>query len=313
MGKSPEYIGQRHIWRQLRPIIDGARKAGRPLLHIMLLGMSGLGKTFLANHICELYGLRTIKSLYRPDGVTEKSIAVEAQSWQECEIIFVDEAHRLSHRVQECLFRVMVERKAPKLEPTGTMGAPEICGEVDIPQVTIIAATDKPSLLLPAFRSRFGLTYTLRPYSFAEMIDIVKRRARENALILTTPAAKSFAVTCRGTPRYVRHRIAAVKDYYGISGRGELTLPQVRKFLFKSGFDLQSGLSADDQRYLRALANYKGGPLSLSTLTNILTLESEYLQAEVESFLIREGFVVITPSGRVLTEKGKQVLGGTKA
>mgnify|MGYP000420524756 FL=1 len=54
--------------------------------------------------------------------------------------------------------------------------------------------------------------------------------------------------------------------------------------------------------------NFNGGPVGLNNLAAMVGEESETVETVCEPYLVREGFMVRTPKGRVATEKAWQHL-----
>ena len=57
--------------------------------------------------------------------------------------------------------------------------------------------------------------------------------------------------------------------------------------------------------------NFNGGPVGLNNLAAMVGEESETVETVCEPYLVREGFMIRTPKGRVATEKAWQHLGIT--
>jgi Holliday junction DNA helicase RuvB len=61
---------------------------------------------------------------------------------------------------------------------------------------------------------------------------------------------------------------------------------------------------------MRVMAqNYRGGPVGLGTIAVAVSEEAHTLEEVHEPFLIQEGYIQRTAQGRVLTNKGWQVIG----
>ena len=70
------------------------------------------------------------------------------------------------------------------------------------------------------------------------------------------------------------------------------------------------GLDELDKKLLRIIAdNYKGGPVGLRTLAVAVGEEAHTLEEVHEPFLIQEGYIARTAQGRILSDKGWQVVG----
>jgi Holliday junction DNA helicase RuvB len=71
------------------------------------------------------------------------------------------------------------------------------------------------------------------------------------------------------------------------------------------GIDEQ-GLDDADRRVLAALADrYKGGPVGLAPLSAVTGDPVSTIEAVIEPYLVRIGYLDRTPRGRVLTDAGR--------
>src|SRR3989339_1236707 len=89
-----EYVGQEKIKKNLRVIIDAAKKRGEPLEHLLFYGNSGLGKTTLAHIIGNDMGT-TLHIAAGPSLERAGDIASLLTSLEEGDILFLDECHRV--------------------------------------------------------------------------------------------------------------------------------------------------------------------------------------------------------------------------
>ena len=58
--------------------------------------------------------------------------------------------------------------------------------------------------------------------------------------------------------------------------------------------------------------NYNGGPVGISTLATSLSENTETIEEVYEPFLVQQGFIIRTPRGRQVTDKGYNHLGRNK-
>ena len=64
------------------------------------------------------------------------------------------------------------------------------------------------------------------------------------------------------------------------------------------------GLDRLDIAVLKAIVtNFNGGPVGLNNLAAMVGEESETVETVCEPYLVREGFLIRTPKGRVATRK----------
>ena len=99
-----EFVGQTEVLEQLQLAIQAARSRREPLDHVLLYGPPGLGKTTLANIIAAEMGT-TIKSTSGPLLERKDDLAAILTDLTDGDVLFVDEIHRLSRIVEECLYR----------------------------------------------------------------------------------------------------------------------------------------------------------------------------------------------------------------
>lgn len=72
----------------------------------------------------------------------------------------------------------------------------------------------------------------------------------------------------------------------------------------------QEGLDYVDQKILRTMIElYNGGPVGLSTIAINIAEERETVEDMYEPYLIQQGFIIRTRSGRQATAKAYQHLG----
>ena len=56
------------------------------------------------------------------------------------------------------------------------------------------------------------------------------------------------------------------------------------------------------------VTNFNGGPVGLNNLAAMVGEESETVETVCEPYLVREGFLIRTPKGRVATRKAWSIL-----
>ena len=72
------------------------------------------------------------------------------------------------------------------------------------------------------------------------------------------------------------------------------------------------GLDKNDRRYLETLIDvFSGGPTGVEAIAATMNIASDTLSDEIEPYLLREGYLIRTPRGRVATAKGFGVFGKT--
>ena len=298
------FFGQRKAVHFLRRIALGSLKLGKPFPHTLFLGGSGLGKTYLAEALA-----KELDTGFCPFACSRSTTSLElglaVKNWESHTIVFLDEVHGLRGHMQEMMYRVMVNCRAPNVIDASEGKRPKLDGEISIPPVTVIGATDRPGNLLNAFLKRFEHPVSLHAYRISEMIEIVRHAATKERLVLTPQAARLIAERCRGIPRFAEQHLRKFHMFYSDEdGNTEFTLPQVREFFRQDGVD-EHGRTADDQLYMHHLKD--GDAKSLSTLALILQHDARYLRSHVEAWLHQVGWMEITSDGRRLTKAGMEI------
>ena len=128
---------------------------------------------------------------------------------------------------------------------------------------------------------------------------------------IDAPAPREIARRSRGTPRIANRLLRRVRDYAQVRADGRITPPVARPPLELYEVD-DLGLDRLDRAVLTAMCRrFGGGPVGLSTLAISVGEERETVEEVAEPFLVREGFLMRTPRGRVATPAAWRHLGLT--
>ena len=72
------------------------------------------------------------------------------------------------------------------------------------------------------------------------------------------------------------------------------------------------GLNRVDRKFLETIRSvYEGGPVGIEAIAATLQMDPETLIDVVEPYLLKEGFLARTPSGRKLTPSGWEASEGS--
>jgi len=224
----------------------------------------------------------------------------------EGEVFFLDEIHRMSRPAEEMLYLAMEDFRVDVVIGKGP-GATAI--PLEIPRFTLVGATTRAGLLPGPLRDRFGFTAQLDFYQTDALEHIVNRSAALLGARLDPDAAAEIARRSRGTPRIANRLLRRVRDYAQVRADGHIDLDVAR-----AGLDLyevdEIGLDRLDRAVLDAMCRrFGGGPVGLSTLAISVGEERETVEEVAEPFLVREGFLMRTPRGRVATPAAWRHLG----
>ncbi len=302
-----DFRGQQRVSDQLGLVLAAARQRGTVPDHVLLSGPPGLGKTTLAMIIAAEMGA-PIRISSGPAIQHAGDLAAILSGLTEGEVFFLDEIHRMSRPAEEMLYLAMEDFRVDVVVGKGP-GATAI--PLEIPRFTLVGATTRAGLLPGPLRDRFGFTAQLDFYDSADLEHILVRSAGVLGIRLETSAAVEIASRSRGTPRIANRLLRRVRDYAQVHSDGVMT-----QKIAKAALELYEvdplGLDRLDRGVLDALCrSFGGGPVGLTTLALAVAEEPETIEEVAEPFLVREGFLMRTPRGRVATARAWRHLGLT--
>ena len=304
-ARTHEFVGQRDVLEQLTLAMDAARARGEALDHVLLYGPPGLGKTTLANIIAAEMG-GALKSTSGPLMERKDDLAALLTDLQEGDVLFIDEVHRLTRIVEECLYPALEDFKIDILIGEGPH-AKSI--KLELPRFTLVGATTRIGMLTAPLRSRFGMLHRLNFYNQPEMEHIVTRSAGILGIRIDPAGAAEIARRSRGTPRIANRLLRRVRDWAQVRGDGHIDGAAAISALGLLQIDIL-GLDAMDRMLLDALINkFGGGPVGLNTLAIAVGEEEDTLIDVFEPYLIQIGFLSRTPRGRVATPNAYEHMG----
>lgn len=299
-----EIVGQNRAKQQLGIICKSSAKQNRPMGHICFSGRAGTGKTTMAQIVGQ-YGRDFIK-VNGPSIQTPKDLINVLKNIKGKDVLFVDEIHELSDKVQHILYPVMEDFFYEKKDGN------KVCS-VKLPEFTLIGATTDVGSLNKPLRDRFKHIVEFESYTVEELAILVNRTAKEYAGIeFSKKFAEAVANTCKGNPRHAISRSEWIRDWIfsqDMEPKDAAMLVNVEKLeeiLALQGID-KYGLNLSEQQYLEVL---KSGTLSLSSLTSKLNVVRDNIISDIEPHLIEVGLVEIGSRGRSLvTEKYEEMYG----
>ncbi len=299
-----EFIGQEQLKSSLRIAIDASIYRKEPLEHTLLYGQPGLGKTTLAFLIAHEMKTKcriaTAPAIERPRDIVGLLLGLK-----EGEILFIDEIHRLNRLTEELLYSAMEDFRLDL-----TMGANRgaRCRTINLPRFTLIGATTKLASISSPLRDRFGISQKIEFYNNDELKQIILNFARLINLNLDDEASHNLSRISRGTPRIALRLLRRVRDYAQVVTKTNvISTNLVREALNSFQID-EKGLDSLDRQYLSFLKQNNNIPIGLDSIAAGLGDDSSMLEFVVEPYLMRIGFLMRTPRGRLLTDLGKNYI-----
>lgn len=299
------FIGQPRLKAQLALFLNAARKRDVAPDHILLAGPPGLGKTTLAMIVAKELDV-PIRITSGPAIQHAGDLASILSSLEAGEVLFIDEIHRMPRAAEELLYIAMEDFRVDVMVGKGP-GASSI--PLTLPRFTVIGATTREGMLPSPLRARFGFTAHLDFYPHDELEKLVRRSAGVLGLALGEGAAKELSLRSRGTPRIANRLLRRVRDWAIVHDLGQANAKDVKAALALYQIDSE-GLDRLDIAVLKAIVtSFNGGPVGLNNLAAMVGEESETVETVCEPYLVREGFMMRTPKGRVATDKAWRHLG----
>jgi len=302
-----DYPGQEDVKKNLSVYVGASLKRARPLDHVILHGAPGLGKTTLANIIANELGVPFIATsgpaIDKPGDLAGILTGLEPGT-----LVFIDEIHRLSIKVEEVLYSAMEDFA---IDIIIGQGASARSVRMDIAPFTLVGATTRLSLISRPLLGRFGIQERLDFYDVNSLKKILFRTASILGFHLSEEAGLEIARRSRGTPRLANRLLRRVADFAEIENLSEIDRKVADVALTRQGIDA-AGLDRVDRKIIQIMRDqYEGGPVGIETLAVTLNEDRDTLEDVYEPYLVYRGFISRTPRGRTLTATALKYLDST--
>ena len=303
-----DFIGQDSIIKNLKVFVEACNQREDALDHTLFHGPPGLGKTTLAHILANELNVG-LKVTSGPVIDKPGDLAGLLTNLEERDILFIDEIHRLSPIIEEYLYSAMEDYKIDIMIETGP-NARSV--QINLNPFTLVGATTRSGFLTNPMRERFAISNRLEHYGDDLLSKIVERSSSILGLKIDKNSCFEIAKRSRGTPRIANSLLRRVRDFAQVEGEGSIDIEITKSSLKSLNVD-KNGLDEMDNKILSTIIEkYNGGPVGISTLSTSLSENVETIEEVYEPFLIQQGFIIRTPRGREVTEKGYKHLGKNK-
>ena len=301
-----EYIGQEAIKERLIIQIEAAKARGEALDHVLLYGPPGLGKTTLAGIISNEMGTH-IRITSGPAIEKPSEMAAILNSLQEKDMLFIDEIHRLNRQVEEVLYPAMEDFAIDVMIGKDSSSSARSV-RLPLPHFTLIGATTRADMLTAPLRDRFGEQFHMEFYTPEELSEVLLFSSKKLDVKIEKDASLELARRSRGTPRIANRMLKRVRDYALVRYDGVIT-----RDIAVEAMDLMSidklGLDNTDRKILETIIKkFDGGPVGLDTLAAATGEDAGTLEDVYEPYLLKNGLLMRTPKGRVITDLAREHL-----
>jgi len=301
-----EYIGQTKVVENIDLMVKSALVRKAAMDHVLLSGPPGLGKTSLAMLISKSLGSE-LHLVSGPAIEKKGDLAAVLTNLKPKDVLFIDEIHRIHISVEEILYSAMEDFR---LDILIGQGASARTMQIDLAPFTLIGATTRSGLLSNPLRDRFMAHLNFDYYEPNEIGSIIHNNASKMGITLAPDAKKEIAQRSRGTPRIANRILRRVRDFALVAGETLVGTSEVAAAMKLLDID-NLGLDSMDRKILTVMKDYySGGPVGIDALSATLGEDKQTIEEVYEPYLLKQGLILRTPRGRVLSENAHNHISG---
>lgn len=167
----------------------------------------------------------------------------------------------------------------------------------------VFCTTERDALPAP-FVSRC-VELALSDYSDGQLYSILYEKAKQDKIIIPNETLQLIATRSRATPRTAIQLMKRINNLAKMDNKKPT--PEYVETLLNELKVYGNGLIEDDVFYLNTL-DLSDRPISLNSLAATINRPKNYVETNLEPFLLNRGFISITARGRIITNHGRQAI-----
>ncbi len=325
-----EFIGHESIKQTINVSLEASIARNDAFPHTLIYGGPGLGKSTIAQIIASMRGgefraylsnvfknnvdVQNLFARLNADNHEDMEDGYEGESFGAGDsqfkiigpikptVIFLDEIHQLNKSTQEAFYQAM-DDNILTIEVRDKLNNNKNGRTFWVPKFTLIGATTRAGELDKPFIDRFKLHLTLNSYSERELCFIVSNYAEKIDIKISDEAIEAIAQRARGIARRAINFVERSKDMAIFLNEKNITKSVVEQTFTMHKID-QIGLEEIDRLVLAFLYRAYPSKIGVNRLSGVLNISDKMLKEIIEPYLLRQGFIEATPSGRIITEAG---------
>ena len=288
------FIGQEHIKSVLHTAMESAETRNSTMWHILFSGPSGFGKTTMA-HIISKHNHVSMKTVTGYAITKPAEIVSILNNLDECDILFIDEIHRLRPNVEEVLYIAMEDFVIDMVMPEW--------GNVRIPinKFTLIWATTKPEALSKPMKNRFVYDFHFMDYNVDEKKQILKKYLEKYWVPVKDELLDEIQKKVDSVPREIHNLCIKIRDFFvtKYNWKNEFTGEMWKDFLKHSKIS-DWWMTPLHEKYLNILRE-ANRPLGLKSIAIQLWMTEKWVEEDIEPLLLKMWKIDKTTQWRILT------------